>query len=70
MSFLLEPHATLILILMTEISKICCKNNRYSIAAPKCETIATQLDWIFLNILLETDGSILERSIYSQAKTG
>lgn len=71
MSLPLKAQATLILILITEICEICCKNGRmYSIAAPKSETIATQLDLIFSNILLETGGSILERSIYSQAKTG
>lgn len=62
----------LILIFMTEIYEICCKSGRrYSIAAPESETMATQLnDWIFSNLLLETNGCNLERSIYSKAKTG
>lgn len=68
---LLEAHVTLILIWMTEICEICeAIEGLHIIAAPKSETMATQLDWIFSNILLESGGSILERSIYSQAKTG
>lgn len=45
MCILLEAHATLIQILMTQICEICCKNNiRYSMAAPKSEIMAIQLD--------------------------
>ena len=55
---------------MTGKYEICCENGRrYSTAAPKRHTIAIQPDSILSNILLETDGSILKRSIYSQAKT-
>lgn len=62
MCILLETHATLIQILMTQICGICCKNNtRYSIAAPKSEIMATQLDWIFSNIVLENGGRILKK---------
>lgn len=62
MCILFEAHATITQILMTQICEICCKNNiRYSIAAPKSEIMATQLDWIFLNILLENGGRILKK---------
>lgn len=60
MCILLEAHATLIQILMTQICESCRKNNiRYSIAATKI--MATQLDWIFSNILLENGGRVLKK---------